>query len=71
MKKKTKDSAAEDRSMTQLIMDSIADGVFTIDHEGRITSFNRAAEQITGYAQKEVLGQFCHGSFTIKTSPGR
>jgi len=49
--------------MTQLILDSIADGVFTIDHEGRITSFNRAAEQITGYAQKEVLGQFCHDIF--------
>ena len=51
------------RSMTELILDSIADGVFTIDPGGRITSFNRAAEQITGYARREVMGQFCHDIF--------
>jgi len=63
MTNKKKDSAKEDRSMTRLILDSIADGVFTINHEGKITSFNRAAEQITGYTQKEVLGQYCHDIF--------
>jgi PAS domain S-box-containing protein len=63
MIKKRKDAAEEDLSMTRLILDSIADGVFTIDHEGRITSFNRAAEQITGYSQPEVIGQFCHDIF--------
>ena len=30
------------------ILDSITDGVFTVDMEWRVTSFNRAAEQITG-----------------------
>ena len=55
-----------DKAVTELILDSIADGVFTIDHEGRITSFNRAAEQITGYSRGEVMGQFCHDIF--KTS---
>ena len=30
------------------ILDSIADGVFTVDDQWRITSFNRAAERITG-----------------------
>lgn len=53
----------EDRSLTRLILDSIADGVFTIDQGGRITSFNRAAEQITGYSREEVMGQFCHDIF--------
>jgi PAS domain S-box-containing protein len=33
---------------TDIILDSIADGVFTIDKDWRITSFNRAAERITG-----------------------
>lgn len=50
-------------SVTDLILDSIADGVFTIDHEGRITSFNKAAEQITGYSKREVMGQFCYDIF--------
>ena len=33
---------------TDVILDSIADGVFTVDRDWRITSFNRAAEEITG-----------------------
>ena len=41
------------------ILDSIADGVFTVDHEWRITSFNRAAEEITGVPRAEAIGQSC------------
>ena len=40
-------------------MDSIADGVFTVDRNWRITSFNRAAEQITGIRKEEAVGRFC------------
>ncbi|MDO9559366.1 MAG: sigma 54-interacting transcriptional regulator [Syntrophales bacterium] len=42
-----------------IILDSIADGVFTVDHQWRITSFNRAAEKITGVAREEAIGQQC------------
>jgi PAS domain S-box-containing protein len=42
-----------------IILDSIADGVFTVDKEWRITSFNRAAEEITGVAREEAIGQLC------------
>ena len=42
-----------------IILDSIADGVFTVDHHWRITSFNRAAEKITGVSRAEALGQRC------------
>ena len=41
------------------ILDSITDGVFTVDGEWRITSFNRAAEQITGVSRMQALGQRC------------
>jgi len=41
------------------ILDSIADGVFTVDHDWRITSFNRAAEEITGVPRGEAIGQSC------------
>ena len=50
-------------SWTQLILDSIADGVFTVDQEGRITSFNKAAEIITGFSKEEAVGQYCHEIF--------
>jgi PAS domain S-box-containing protein len=42
-----------------IILDSIADGVFTVDRDWRITSFNRAAEQITGVLRREAVGQPC------------
>ena len=48
---------------TAVILDSIADGVFTIDRDGRITSFNRAAEKITGFTKDEAIGQFCFDVF--------
>ena len=35
-------------NQTHIILDSIADGVFTVDSDWKITSFNRAAEKITG-----------------------
>jgi PAS domain S-box-containing protein len=44
---------------TDIILDSIADGVFTVDAQWRITSFNRAAEEITGIPQSEAIGRPC------------
>ncbi len=43
----------------QIILDSIADGVFTVNLDMCITSFNRAAEQITGISRKEAIGRQC------------
>ena len=48
---------------TSVILDSIADGVFTVDPEWRITSFNRAAEEITGIPREKALGQRCADVF--------
>ncbi len=44
---------------TDIILDSIADGVFTVDSDWRVTSFNRAAEEITGISREEAIGQQC------------
>ena len=46
-----------------VILNSIADGVFTTDHEGKITFINKAAEEITGFSSKEALGYFCFDIF--------
>ncbi len=45
------------------MLDSIADGVFTVDRKWLITSFNRAAEQITGVPRDEAIGQRCFDIF--------
>jgi PAS domain S-box-containing protein len=42
-----------------VILDSISEGVFTIDLNWRITSFNRAAENITGIQRDKAIGQHC------------
>jgi len=52
-----------ERNKLTAILNSITDGVFTIDSEWQITSFNRAAEKITGYSSNEVLGKHCWDVF--------
>ena len=44
---------------TDAILDSISDGVFTVDRDWRVTSFNRAAELITGVRREEAIGRPC------------
>jgi PAS domain S-box-containing protein len=44
---------------TRIILNSIADGVFTVDKDWKITSFNRAAERITGITSARAVGQKC------------
>ncbi len=52
-------SKLPEQQAKDVILDSIADGVFTIDQDWRITSFNRAAEKITGVSSQDALGQKC------------
>jgi PAS domain S-box-containing protein len=41
------------------ILDSISDGLFTIDNDFKITSFNTSAERITGVSRDQAIGQKC------------
>lgn len=41
------------------ILDSINEGVFTVDRDWRITAFNRAAERITGVRKADASGRPC------------
>jgi len=51
------------RSPCCMILECISDGVFTIDTEKRITSFNRAAAAITGFTPQEAIGRYCFDIF--------
>ena len=44
---------------TDIILESISDGVFTVDHDWHMTSFNGAAEEITGIPRGEAIGWRC------------
>lgn len=41
------------------IIDSMADGVFILDPDGKIISWNRAMETISGYSAAHALGKTC------------
>lgn len=45
------------------ISSSVTDGVFTVDSSWKITSFNKAAEKITGITRNEAIGKKCHDIF--------
>jgi PAS domain S-box-containing protein len=49
--------------ISQIIFNSISDGVFTVDKNCIITSFNRAAEEITGFAAGQAIGKHCFDVF--------
>ncbi|MCU0290502.1 MAG: sigma 54-interacting transcriptional regulator [Thermoanaerobaculaceae bacterium] len=55
---------------TESILESISDGVFTVDLDWRITSFNRAAEEITGIPRREAIGQRCSDVFRASLCEG-
>jgi PAS domain S-box-containing protein len=42
-----------------VILDSVNEGVFTVDQEWRITTFNAAAERITGISREAAIGSRC------------
>lgn len=48
-------SIAERRNLVTI--NSLLEGIVTIDHNGFIESFNHAAEQMFGYSAKEVIGR--------------
>ena len=51
------------RTLTQSnaneILNCIADGVFTVNKDLKITFFNEAAEKIVGISQEEAVGNYC------------
>lgn len=45
------------------ILNSLGEGVFTVDKNFKINFFNRAAEKITGVQREEAVGKFCRKIF--------
>ncbi len=47
----------------EIVLRCVADGVFTVDRDWRISSFNRAAERITGVSAERAVGKRCSDIF--------
>jgi len=50
---------AEEKHRIELILESSADGIMTVDAQRRLIGFNQAMEQLTGYSREEALGKEC------------
>jgi formate hydrogenlyase transcriptional activator len=57
-RKRAEDALRQSEERFRSIVESIKDyAIFTLDPEGRITSWNPAAEKIKGYSAEEIIGQ--------------
>ncbi len=73
MTKKTaaeKEQTAITDAANEIILESISDGVFTVDLNWRIMSFNRGAEEITGTLRSEAIGRYCWEVFRSNMCEG-
>ena len=56
---------------SESILESISDGVFTVNADWEITYFNRAAELITGIPRTEAMGSLCSAVFRSNMCEGQ
>ena len=54
--KRAQEVLKRERDFTAAVVDTVAAIVLVLDKEGRIVRFNRACEEVSGYAAAEVLG---------------
>ena len=57
--KRTDSMYRRERIKIRTILDNIPSGVYTVDQEMNLLSFNRSLERITGFRSEEVLGKKC------------
>ena len=54
-REKYRDALSREKEMLRITLHSIGDGVITTDNDGRVTSLNKAAEEITGWLEADAL----------------
>lgn len=50
----------EENNFYRDLIDNLADGIYFIDRERKITYWNKGAEHITGYPGAKVVGHYCY-----------
>jgi diguanylate cyclase (GGDEF)-like protein/PAS domain S-box-containing protein len=56
-------SSDKNNRLFRQVMDSLVDGVYFTDRQRRITYWNQAAENLSGYLAEEVVGKACDDKF--------
>ncbi|GAB4108728.1 MAG: ATP-binding protein [Roseiflexaceae bacterium] len=63
-------TAVREKQQSEAVIEQSADGVMILDNRWRITTFNRAMEQLTGWTREEALGRPCAEVLAIHTPQG-
>ena len=53
-----------------MLLTSVGDGVYGVDHEGRVTFVNPSGAAVLGYRPDELLGLKAHEEFHAPTPDG-
>jgi PAS domain S-box-containing protein len=64
------DGVLREKQRLDAIIEQSADGVMILDSRWRITTFNRAMEQLTGWPREEAIGRPCAEVLAIHTAQG-
>ncbi len=66
----SKHTGLPDNISLESVVDSVAEGIFTVDLDWTITFFNQAAAHITGVSVSEAVGQKCWEVFASSVCDG-
>jgi PAS domain S-box-containing protein len=58
----------QEKEWSNQLLESIVEGIMTLDNQHRITFFSHGAERITGWSREEVLGHLCDEIFHLADS---
>ena len=61
-----KEALFREKKLLGVTLNSIGDGVVTTDNEGRLTTLNKAAQQITGWPEEDARGHLFSDVFILK-----
>jgi PAS domain S-box-containing protein len=61
--KRTLAELREEKAWTDHLLESIVEGIVTLDRDSHVTFFSHGAERITGWQREQVLGQACDQIF--------
>lgn len=65
------DQVQLERNKVQAVLDSIGEGVFTVNLDRMVTSINRTGARIVGHSEAEVVGQTCHEALSCRAECAR
>jgi diguanylate cyclase (GGDEF)-like protein/PAS domain S-box-containing protein len=55
----------DNEALYQTLLDNLNDGVYFVDQDRRISSWNKGAERITGYTASEIIGRSCDDNLLV------